>query len=346
MQWPDRLPATNSMALRTVTDNRLPDSTYTYYDGELHMRVSLKYNEDGWVMLEEGFTDFDRDGLVDDDLKVEYTYTREDGFFVQDGISYLKPFNDGVWHPYARVVTRYNANGLPVRTCLYYSLGNGEWEFNQLTGTAEYNERGNPAVVMDSIPSGNGLKAIMRYDISYNGFDLIVEYLRSSAAEPEGTWIPREKVTVAYEGPGKHTETHFKPGGEEWVTDFLVETLYDEYGSILAETRKKPDGNGGYVTVYSETYRQVYPDGSTPAIAPGHSPSSVIYPNPSADFVTVRLQDAAPATVTLVDLSGRVVGRQAVERQATIAVHTLPQGVYLLRVQTAKGTDMHKLVVK
>ncbi|MDR1103274.1 MAG: hypothetical protein LBL42_05905, partial [Tannerella sp.] len=288
MQWLDRLSATNSVTLRAATVDNLPDSTYTYYDGVLHMRVSIKYNEDGWSVLEEGFTDFNRDGLVDEDVKVEYTYTREDGYFVQDGISYLKPFNDGVWHPYARAVTRYNANGQPVRTCLYYSLGNGEWEFNQLTGTAEYNERGNPAVVMDSIPFGNGLKAIMRYDMSYDGFDRIVGYIRSAGGETEGTWTPREKVTVAYEGADRHTETHFMPGGDEWVLDYLIETLYDEHGSIIAETKKQPDGNGGYVTVYSDTYRQVYlPDGTTSSMLPEHSRSSVVYPNPSTDCVTV-----------------------------------------------------------
>ncbi|MDR2041812.1 MAG: T9SS type A sorting domain-containing protein [Tannerella sp.] len=341
----NKLPATNGVSLRAETIDNLPDSTYTYYDGALHRRVGIKYNEDGWVALEEGYTDFGNDGLVNDDLKVEYTYTRKDGFFVQDGISYLKFYGDA-WDTYARVVTCYNANYHPVRICSYFSLGNGAWELNQIRSTIEYNERGNPVVVMDSIPHGDGLKAIGRQELHYDGFDRIDGYDGFMPGETEGEWVAYEKVGVEYHSD-MHTETWFKPDGEEWVIDRWVETRYDERGNVIAETEKRPDGNGGYLIQWSDTYHHVYlPDGTTSALRPGERRSSAVYPNPATDEVTVRLEDTEPAVATLVDLSGRVVGRQTVERQATLAVASLPPGVYLLKVKTAKGTDVHKLIVK
>ncbi|MDR2765331.1 MAG: T9SS type A sorting domain-containing protein [Tannerella sp.] len=348
IQWMDKPSVTNGVVLRTETVDNLPDSTYTYYDGELHRKVSIKYNEDGWVVLEDGYTDFDYDGLVDEDLKVEYTYTREDGFIVQDGISWLKFFNDGVWHTYARVVTRYNANGRPVRACSYFSLGNGEWELHEIAATVEYNEKGNPVVVMDSIPFGNELSAIGRHELYYDNFDRIAGYTLFRSGETEGEWLPREKVEITYDGVRKRTDTHFNPvENDGWAIDHLVETLYDERENIIAETGKEPDGDGKYTILWSDTYRHVYlSDGATSAIRPERSCSSVVYPNPSTNYVTISLQDADPAVVTIVDMSGRVVRRQTVEHQATIAVYSLPGGFYLLKVKTAKGTDVHKLVIK
>jgi hypothetical protein len=341
----DRLPVTNGVSLRAGSIDHLPDSTYTYYDQELHQRASIKYNEDGWVVLEEGYTDFGNDGLVNDEFKMEYTYTREDGFFVQDGISYLKLYGDA-WNAYARAVTRYNANYHPVRTCTYYSLGNGVWELNQITSTVEYNEKGNPVVVMDSIPNGTGLKAIRRHELHYDSFDRIDGYDLLRSGETEEEWVVYEKVGIVYRAD-MYTETWFKPVEDEWVIDHWVEVHYDDWGNIIAETNIKPDGNGGYTILWSDTYRHVYlSDGPTSALRPEPRRSSAVYPNPATDYVTVSVEDAESAEVTLVDLSGRVVGRQTVERQATIAVYSLPRGLYLLKVKTAKGTDVHKLVVK
>jgi hypothetical protein len=351
MQRTDRPSIRNGVALRTDAVDNLPDSTYTYYAGVLHKRVSIKYNEDGQVVLEEGYTDFDRDGLVDEDVKIEYTYTREDGFLVQDRISWLKFFDDGVWHEYARDVTCYNTNDLPVRTCLYYSLGDGEWELNIITATVEYNEKGNPAVVMDSVPSGNGLQAIMRYELDYDRFDrvdCVVRYGLIEDGETEGEWVVREKAETTYEGADKCIDSYFKPAGNDgWEMDCLIETLYDERGNTISETKKKPDGSGGYTILWSDTYRHVYlPNGSTSAIRPEESQLSVVYPNPSTDYVTVLLQEADQAVVTLVDMSGRVVGQQTVEHQATVALDSFPRGFYLLKVRTAKRTDVHKLLIK
>ncbi|MDR1455334.1 MAG: T9SS type A sorting domain-containing protein [Tannerella sp.] len=350
MQWTDRPSAMGGAVLRAGAVDNLPDSTYTFYGKKLHRRVGIKYNEDGLVVLEEGYTDFDYDGLVDEGLKIEYAYTREDGCLTSDGISYLK-FSEGEeWYAYSRVVTRYSANGQPVKSCLYYSLGDGEWELNQMKSAVEYSERGNPVVVMDSIPSGSGLKAIARYELYYDSFDRMTGYIRLASDEREGEtyityiWVVREKVEITWDGAGRRLETSFRPSGSEgWEIDHLIETRYDERGNAISETEKGPDGE----IRYSESCRHVYPDGLvTATIRPGERRSSAIYPNPSTDYVTVILPEEAPAVLTLVDLSGRVVIRQTVERQATVAVNTLPRGIYLLKVDTAGGTDVHKLIIK
>ncbi|MDR2139297.1 MAG: T9SS type A sorting domain-containing protein [Tannerella sp.] len=343
----NRPSVTRGVALRAETAGQQPDSTYTFYDGELHRRVGFTYNEEGWVTLEEGYTDFNYDGLANEKLKLEYTYTREDGYLVQDGISSLQ-FIEGVWQTYARAVVHYNANGMPVRSCSYFSLGEGVWELNSLTATVAYNEKGNPVTVMDSIPFGKGLKATRRHELHYDRFDRLAGYDRFDGGETEGEWVLHDRVEITYEGADKCVESYFKPvGNENWEVAYLLETLFDERGNIIAETEKIPDGHGGYTTQWSNTFRHVYlSDGGTSAIAPEASPSSTVYPNPSTGFVTVRIRDAAPAMLTLVDMSGRVVARQAVGQQASIALDSLPRGFYLLKVATARGTDVHKLILK
>ncbi|MDR1675402.1 MAG: T9SS type A sorting domain-containing protein [Tannerella sp.] len=343
MLWTDRSSVMNGITLRVGTVDNLPDSTYTYYSGALHRRMAIRYDEEGRVVLEEGYTDYDRDGLVNDALKIEYTYTYEDGFFTGEGISYYKFYGDD-WFGYSRAVTRYNANGQPVRTALYFPGGDGEWELNQFASTVEYDGRGNPTVVMDSIPYGDGLKAIKRHELQYDGSSRLVghDVYTFTGGETEGEWVMRERSVITY-GANMHTETYLTPTG----IDYLIETLYDERGNVIAETAKKPGGDGGYTVLWSDTYRHVYlADGATPVILPERSRSSAVYPNPSTDYVTVTLEDAETAEATLVDLSGRIVGRQTVGRQATVAVYSLPRGLYLLKVQTAKGTDVHKLVIK
>lgn len=349
--WFNRLQTKNDVVLRSEAIDNLPDSTYTYYSGKLHKAVSIKYNEDGWPVLEKGYTDFDYEGYPNDDVKTEYTYTREGDFLVQEAVSFLTPYRDGVWHEYAREVNYINARNLAVTSRLYYSLGGGEWELNGVFASVEYNEKGNPTVAFDSVPGAGGqLKAIMRFEISYDSQDRIAVLNTFAAVRGDADeWIQEERIAVTYDEQGNRRETHFiqdKDG--EWTKfDYLVETLYDERGNIISETEKTLDEYGEYHIEWSDTYRHVYlPDAvaSAPGVESGSS--SVIYPSPADSYVTVSLQGAENALVTLTDLSGRVVVRQAIGQQAGIPVSSLSRGVYLLTVQTAKGTDVHKLIVK
>ncbi|MDR0756876.1 MAG: T9SS type A sorting domain-containing protein [Tannerella sp.] len=348
--WFNRLQTKNDMALRSESIDNLPDSTYTYYDGRLHKAVSIKYNEDGWPVLEKGYTDFALTGSPNDDVKREYTYTHEGDFLVQEAVVYIMPYRDGVWHKFSKTISYINANNLAVKEILYYPHESSTWELNEVFASVEYNEKGNPTVAVDSIPGvGGQLKAIMRFEIFYDSQDRISGFNTFAPHGGTGEWIPEERISITYDERGNRLDTHFiQDKSGEWKTvSYLIETLYDERGNIISETEKTPGEDGEYHIRWSDTYRHVYlPDviTSAPGIESGNS--SVIYPSPADSYVTVSLQEAENALVTLVDISGKVVARQAIGRQAIIPVNYLSRGIYLLTVKTEKGTDVHKLIVK
>ena len=71
----------------------------------------------------------------------------------------------------------------------------------------------------------------------------------------------------------------------------------------------------------------------------------IVYPNPAHGEVTVSV--GAPATLTVLDLAGRVVvAPQSLGSSATLPLSDLPSGTYFLRVITAEGTAVKKLIVK
>ena len=70
-----------------------------------------------------------------------------------------------------------------------------------------------------------------------------------------------------------------------------------------------------------------------------------VYPNPAHGAVTVSV--GAPATLTVLDLTGRVVvAPLSLSSSATLPLSDLPSGTYFLRVTTEEGTAVKKLIVK
>ena len=71
----------------------------------------------------------------------------------------------------------------------------------------------------------------------------------------------------------------------------------------------------------------------------------IVYPNPAHGAVTVEVSN--PATLTVLDLAGRVVvAPQSLSSSATLPLTDLPSGTYFLRVTTEEGTAVKRLIVK
>ena len=77
-----------------------------------------------------------------------------------------------------------------------------------------------------------------------------------------------------------------------------------------------------------------------------------VYPNPVSDKAVVRYQlsEASPVAITITDMMGRVVTQQNLSNQSAglyieeLDMASFPAGVYLCRLQTAKGMETTKLV--
>ena len=83
-----------------------------------------------------------------------------------------------------------------------------------------------------------------------------------------------------------------------------------------------------------------------------HIATMQVYPNPVSDKAVVRYQlmEASPVAITIMDMMGRVVMQQDFSNQSAglhieeLDMARFPAGVYLCRLQTAKGTETTKLV--
>ena len=83
-----------------------------------------------------------------------------------------------------------------------------------------------------------------------------------------------------------------------------------------------------------------------------HIATMQVYPNPMSDKAVVRYQlmEASPVAITIMDMMGRVVMQQDFSNQSAglhieeLDMARFPAGVYLCRLQTAKGMETTKLV--
>ena len=68
-----------------------------------------------------------------------------------------------------------------------------------------------------------------------------------------------------------------------------------------------------------------------------------VYPNPATETVTVYVDQ--PATLTIMDATGRLCGQWKVERgETTLDISHLPAGVYFVRL--ANNTIVIKLIIQ
>jgi hypothetical protein len=78
-----------------------------------------------------------------------------------------------------------------------------------------------------------------------------------------------------------------------------------------------------------------------------------LYPNPASSIVTVAIpmENESEVSVTLFDLSGKVVAQQhrvlaKGDDQMVVDVKSLPNGVYFVQVSNGENTATRKLVVQ
>ena len=129
-----------------------------------------------------------------------------------------------------------------------------------------------------------------------------------------------EKVTLTAEPRGQCTFSGWKSNGQ------LISTA-----------------NPLSFTVTQDTMLQACFDGEIAVREPLKpvSASVTIYPNPTGDMFSVR-SGSQVEEIVVSDLSGRVLLRT--ERTAQADVSALPQGLYLVRIRTEKGSCVKKLV--
>jgi hypothetical protein len=88
-----------------------------------------------------------------------------------------------------------------------------------------------------------------------------------------------------------------------------------------------------------------YLNDSNTAVADVQSSGWSIYPNPASDLLYINGLNNESATVTIFDVSGKIVINQSLTNN-TIDVSSLPKGIYILRVTTVESVHTSRFVKK
>lgn len=160
----------------------------------------------------------------------------------------------------------------------------------------------------------------------------------------------------------------------KWVTTtennnkgFFVERSFNskDWMAVGFETSKAPNGNSSIELSYSfmdeyakegSTYyrlKQVDHDGATDYskvvrvnINKSKTTATTIHPNPANDYVIVA-NLKGNETIRIIDMTGKVVRElKAIDKTFNISLNGLGSGLYSCIINTANGTEVHKLSIK
>ncbi|MDR2915347.1 MAG: T9SS type A sorting domain-containing protein [Tannerella sp.] len=346
------------------SEDNLPDSIYTYYGEEKTLvgKAAITYDENGRRVQEKGvhYAIINTGEAVTEaevEYKRDYTYTQKSDSLIEE-IIYSNLLEEE-WSYRDKELNVYNANNIQIGMYLYdYDPETQEWVLDYMNVATEFNEDGNPVIVVDSTVVGGVLEKTAYMAASYNELEqiigviiyeasdeesLMVKPVSAEEATPEGEWVPIAKFEITYNEDGKRIEDtyyEYDEDAEDWVYESTINYGYDEKGNLISQIDSNDDGNLGeiyYTNVYSsETSNDVI-----------ISIQSAIYPNPVSDVLNVIVEGTDHAVLTLVNAAGSVMVQQKITQpEVSIPVQSFAKGYYFLIIQTNKDVKTHKVIIR
>lgn len=129
-------------------------------------------------------------------------------------------------------------------------------------------------------------------------------------------------------------------GGQLNYTLAFVYSRADSGDNIASFCTLKTDVD----SVVSWYKNQKYYYSSTPEILTSYVQFS-LYPNPSHQAVTIYTGNTEPTVATIMDLTGREIGRQQFTYETSVDVSELNKGIYFVQLQNKTGKAIQKLLV-
>jgi len=75
----------------------------------------------------------------------------------------------------------------------------------------------------------------------------------------------------------------------------------------------------------------------------------LIYPNPTSDYIEIKNLNLDQGTITIVDMSGKIIQSKKITENATKARLDLPvvtAGIYIVQIKSLQGSNNYKLIIK
>ena len=143
-----------------------------------------------------------------------------------------------------------------------------------------------------------------------------------------------------------------KLAGYYWmynVNGITAMVSFDKQYIKAGDIVKFGDESAGIITD-SVMYTYIW----TTAITPVEAPASIahtrniqadIFPNPAADFVNIRLEEATSTSLIMTDMQGKIVKKQTITNDCSLPINDLASGMYLIRLQNEKGIAIRKVQI-
>ncbi|SDK59054.1 Por secretion system C-terminal sorting domain-containing protein [Catalinimonas alkaloidigena] len=278
------------------------------------------------------------------------------------------------WTKYSRTTYAYDAAGQLVETIDYVQTDQNE-EIEWFRTTDQYDAHGNLLEQIVYFYDGTGWSIDSRQTFEYDAADQLIAYIYYQ--QDGDALVENNRETYVYQGDGTlRAYTDY-----EWVEGDWIEEGKEEYGYQPAESASRPWLPPAYyetletpLSFYSDTQwlrasvaysinegawqkesattRYYSPQTVTQAAQWSSSAAVTVYPNPAAGSFTLDLRAVAmpPSgtyAVQLCTTTGQVVRTWAQHApKATLALGSLPAGVYFVTLTLPQGVVHKRLVIK
>ena len=340
-----------------VNDN-LPDSVYTYQgkNKTLYSGALINYDEAGRKILEEGYFNRNGDDVLDENdqaYRIEYIYTEVDGRLRVEETS--KQLENLEWKDYTQVVQIYDVENPDVPIERYdYSAFNNRWLLFANTIGTEFDEKGLPVVLMDTIfdvyPVIQGtsevatVSEVVRFEVTYNNDrmpEILIEFTPDDDWEENGIWTPFRKREYIYDGRSLMNDNYFYYDENVWAYSYTYTYTYDEKGNRTSMIRLN-DGSFGSEVYYENIYMS------------GENPNEIITDSISKakisivdGWLRVILEDDMSFNVSVYSMQGVLVAQQDDNHhEADLDMSNAIAGVYIVRVASGSYIQTLKFLKK
>lgn len=341
------------------TNGNRPDSIYIYSgkNRTLQSGAAISYDEAGRKILEDGFVNKNGDDLLDENdqaHKTEYTYTEADGMLKIEELK--RRLNAGEWENYMKIVQLYKTDnpGVPVER-YDYTLFKGEWlPFGNTIGT-EYDERGLPVIIMDTVfdtyfyTAGFSdiieAREIKRMEVTYNNDHMpatITEFNPEGPIADNDVWIPFRKREDVYNEDKKmikNSYSFYEDGS--WMYAYEYTYTYDDKGNLTSMLRIE----NGKITNDATYYENIYSPGNTSneMITDLSKKIKTTFTN---EQIHIRSEENIPFDVSVYSIQGVRVARQSGNHTVTISSNGMTRGIYIVHVMSGGNAYTQKLYIR
>ncbi len=190
--------------------------------------------------------------------------------------------------------------------------------------------------------SGGNANTYLRFSVAYaqrdvTSFDALQVHVSSDCGS---TWSMVYNKSGATLSTAPSTVGFFSPAATQWRSDSVsLSSLAGQPEVLVRFTTISDWGNNMYLDDI------FIGDVTATGIAGADQPAVSVFPNPATDLLHIVSKGGRQANLLLSDMAGRqVILQEAVSGSAIMDLRNLPQGVYVLQVQTEAWTVSRKVI--